>query len=801
MKKNQLIDLFQTIRKTLVSFIAIMMFVALSVAIFLGLWWSAEGVLVSADGMYADGNIADLQLEGTAGGTSEIEKELLLVDGIDTVEGVYSFGDQMELNGMFYETKLVSLPQKINLPLKVTGNLPTEKGEIALTDAWARRYSVEIGSTVTFRNKAFVPSLPNTTLLTTDSFTVTALIETAPYLSSIPGTYGISMQHDVPVISVAYIAPSSVNMPLFQGCNLIYLKSDRLDPLGHFSDEYKAQAERLREDVQMPAEKYGFTVSTLEENTSVTMLEMFRSVLLKLRFSMAGLFVIVGLLVCYFAVSRIVYEDKVRIGTKRALGFLKSEITSFYLMYAAIASLIGSVLGLLMAYYLVQPIILHAVTDSFCLNLRYVFDWKNALIIAALESVIQLLTVYVACSRVFRKQPIELLNGTEALVSKNRFYEKLRLWQKLPLFNKTVVNNFFNDPRRVFSTIVSIAGFTALMICAMTLKFNISDSFTLHYDRVFHYNAVVYIDENADIDEFEKLLSEKNFEYLSAHSQTVIMDAPDGQKLVSRLLVCDPETIEARIQTRNLSGKSLDYSEGVLVTCAYQNEYKVPDHTEMHFSTLDGKQLETDSVGFYEYYMLGNQMMISRAEYEKLFGTTPRDQTILLKLDNGNLLNLNECLSEIPGFLSLHDEFSDNRFLFDGLSTLYFSVVLIYLALAVAMGFLVLLNLLSMFVREKKREVLTLVINGYSRNDAKKYILSDTVLMTVIGIPIGMLLGTLMSNLSIMAYESEIVFLKAGFSGRACLIGAVISVVLTLVISLIALREIDTFKLTEINEK
>ena len=210
-----------------------------------------------------------------------------------------------------------------------------------------------------------------------------------------------------------------------------------------------ADAEKALDDLSA----IDWSVMPRSYNGGAGQVSMFSDVTNDLSISMAALFIIVGLLVTYFAVSRIVNEQTTQLGTKKALGFRRNEITVNYLLYSGIAVVLGAILGGVVAYLVVERIIGQTLGDMFAFGAYPAyFGWGQFLVIFAIELVMVLAATYMACRRILRKHAIELLRGSEPPQAKVRIYEKWGLWDKLPLFVQTIVNNCMNDKRRVLST-------------------------------------------------------------------------------------------------------------------------------------------------------------------------------------------------------------------------------------------------------------------------------------------------------------------------------------------------------------
>ena len=624
--------------------------------------------------------------------------------------------------------------------------------------------------------------------------------------------YGLSNE-TIPVNCLMFAPKVSFNSEYFIGFTDVAIRFFALREYNYFSKEYKDKVIELKDSfVSKISTAPNFSVFSIEElnrlistsldNASRIPLSMSVEIFDNLKYSMAALFVIIGLLVCYFAVSRIVYDNTTLIGTKKALGFTKGEIVLTYLLYAGFAALFGSIFGAFAARFVFEDILLNAVKQFYLFNkIIYHFEFLPILIFATGEILIQMVTVYIACERLFKKETIKLLQGGEIPKAKQRFYEKTKIFSKLSLFNKTVINNFFNDKRRVISTIIGIGACTSLVVCAITLNNHILGSFTKQYDQIYNFDTVVYLKSSKDTREIEETLANNGItNYSKIYSTNVYFNMPNGKNVVGGVYVGESDEINKIINLYDLEGKKHSFSKGIWSSCSYQEEYgtKIGETLNVTDFSTNVHQLKID--GFFEYYLLNNLLIMDSKTFEEEFGVVFTPNTILLSLDGVDFNYLSKELNGKDGFIFLSNDYDINEYSYEGFSSVFVIIVAVYMLLAVAMAFLVLLNLFVMFVQEKKQEILTLIINGYSRKKAKKYIYLDMAVLTVIGIIIGILFGTIMENISLSAYKNETMYFISGIDLTGCLIGVVFTVLLTVITSAIALKRIKTFNLTSANE-
>ena len=583
--------------------------------------------------------------------------------------------------------------------------------------------------------------------------------------------------------------------------------------------------------------KFDWSVLPRSFNAGVVEVVTFSDVTANLSISMAALFIIVGLLVSYFAVSRIVHEQVTQIGTKKALGFRKGEITTSFLLYSGIAVLAGVIVGALVAYVIVEGIIGGVLAGMFAFGTYPAhFGWPLFLVMGLLELVLILAATYLACRRVLKEHAIELLRGEKPPAGKTRFYEKWGIWEKVPLFIQTIVNNCVNDRRRVLSTIVGVAGSTALIVTAITLNNDVMKSYDRQYQDVYGFNAIAYVDSGVEgaIGEVESALEGEGATATRVFMKRYLMEQPDGKSGAMRVIVPLEEDAFAQAYSVNpVGGGTPDLTgEGAWVSQAYAEHMGAKVGDVIVIDSGSGTKHEVPILGFSEFWLTYHEMVMSADYYKKEFGDTSTGASadesagestgasagasagesagestgasanaLLVQTGGKPVADFSEAASKVAGFDSLVDDASYQYENFETFSSVSGAVVAIYLALSVLMAIVVLLNLNVMFIEEKKRELIVLMINGYSVKDAKHYISYDSIVLTVLGIIVGVILGCIMGSVTVAAIEpSTGVFVKSP-DLWAILIGIVGSAVLAVIMNVIALRRISRFNLTDINKQ
>ena len=853
MKKTQWIELFHIISKTKVTFIAIILFVTMGMALFFGITWSGKSIEASANDFFVKGSLADLDLQYVYGFDPSFAEDVSGIEGISNAEGYYEAYEFLSQDGQIFEVRITSLTETCNKALKINGTMPEKCGEIAVEGCYAEDHGIAVGDRITFTHDDGAPDyllaliktdtagLPaalaeqegaedpdGMKYLLTDTFTVTATVETAPYLSRYSDMYGISYPDAIPVNCLMFADVSSFDEDAFPGYTNIAVGMAESGEKDYFSEEYQHKSDELKDRLVSFADAYtdakneeteekeqllatlGFegldalgdytcNVSTSQDNPSIVALNMMTVIFEKLRFSMAGLFVVIGLLVCFFTISRIVYESTTLIGTKKALGFTEKEITCIYLLYAGLAAVVGAVIGALGARFIVEPILLYAIRDVYQFDcIIYTFEVLPAVLFGLFEIAVQMLAVYIACRSIFKKDTLLLLKGDETSSARKRFYEKTRLWQKLSLYSKTIINNFFADKRRVFSTLIGVAACSSLVVCALSLNNHILGSFDRQYQKVYDFDGIVYFDTDADRDVIESVLSKDGIEFTEVFYTYISLNSPSGKNISSSLFAAEKEDLERIMHIADLSGKNT-FDGNFWSSCSYAEEFGAVPGDVLTFTDA-GKTVHHVTIdGFFEYYLINNLIVADAQAYAEEFDCEYVPNTYFITSGGYDFSKLSDELADCEGFIYLKNDYEESSQSFDGFASVFSIIVTVYLILAAAMALLVLLNLYVMFVSEKKREILTLLVNGYGIRDAKRYIWLDTLVLTVVGLLIGLAFGTVMADISLEAYKNETIYFMSGIDLKAWIIGIAVSTLLSIGTVMIALHRIDKFQLTDIN--
>lgn len=843
MKKTQWIELLYNIKHTIVSFVALVLFVTLATGLFTGIKWTVNSLDQSVEASYTGSNYHHFTLSYPYGFDDSFVDSLISRGIADEAEGYYETYRNIRQGSTKYQVKILSLTESIDRPYLISGKLPKSDGEIAVNCYFAEENGIEIGDVINFEKiidqsglylnaisnkdmEALIGITPDSSELTTDSFKVTALIESAEFIGRYADTNGMSPNSFLPIKTVMFASEESFVKEAFPGYSKVALRNHKLDEFTTVSDEYKDREESIKAELESMtaeyaleknadmkdaselmgmgiAEDYEILVSPREANGSFVGIHYLTDTFGKLQYSLVILFVIIELLVCYSTVSRLVYDQSVMTGTKKAMGLFSSEILKPFLIYSGIAVVIGAFIGVLLGRFIVEPVGVNAVGDTYRFHeIVYCLKIEEALIFAGIQLVLIIAVAFVASVSVSKRPALKLLNGMPPASKVHKWLEKLPLFNRASLINKTIIQNCLNDRRRVFATLIGVMGCTALIVCALSGYNNIYGSFDLNMDKVSRYDTEIHFSGDEKTKErLESLFDEAKAAYSEVDYSIGTMKAGGEEQLITELYAVNNNDFYEFLHLNDAYDGTEKYAEnGAWVNIGYAKHFGAKIGDKLHFTDALGQTHEFTIEGFHEFYLMNYQIVIPANLYEEEFGVPCCPDMFVLRTDDSDFDEYREEIIDLEDGLALTDFYTEKRDVFNSVASIASAVLVMYLLLSVILAFLLLLNLFTMFVNEKKTELITLIINGFPIKEARKYISTDTVFLAIIGILAGIALGSVMGEVSLEAFNNNATYFLYRFSVKACVMGSALAFILTMAMCRIATGKIKKFKLSDINK-
>lgn len=471
-------------------------------------------------------------------------------------------------------------------------------------------------------------------------------------------------------------------------------------------------------------------------------------------------FIVIGALVCVCTMTRMVEEQRTEIGTFKALGFEKGSIAMQYVIYAAAASILGSVIGVCAALPVLPRIIFNAYVSLYDFpDIETPFKWTYLAGCLAVSVIVTSVSVYAACRRELSAEPAQLMRPRPPKSGKRVFLEKLPfIWKRLSFIFKVTFRNLLRYKSRFFMSVLGIAGCTALLVAGFGLQYSISSIVDLQFGGIFTYDAAVAFDTDSDeeaLAELEALIDAN--ETVTSHmgAYQTIKEVYSDSKTVSDCYIVAPEDINELGSYINLrerrSGLKLYIPEdGAIINEKLANVLgvRVGDNIRVE----DGSR-ELAVLGITENYSY-NYVYITRKTCGELLGESEANSYLLNLADGYDSSALSETILKNSSVVSVTFT-ADGGDRFRDLIASLTLVVLLIIVFSGALAFVILFNLVTINVNERIHELATLKVLGFYDGEVSSYIFRENIISTVIGILVGLPCGVGLLKIVIIFAEAD----------------------------------------------
>ena len=479
------------------------------------------------------------------------------------------------------------------------------------------------------------------------------------------------------------------------------------------------------------------------------------------------LFFLVAALISLTTMTRMVEEERTQIGTLKALGYSRSSIAGKYVFYALLATVGGSVLGVLAG----EKIFPYVIIDAYRIMYQHmdgmVLDYQldHALVASLVALFCTMAGTLSACGKELASMPAVLMRPPAPKEGKRVFLERIGfIWKHLSFSWKSTVRNLFRYKKRLFMTVFGIGGCMALLLVGFGLRDSIMDVVLLQYGEIQLYDGMLVLNEDASDAEVEALKKDLSSRSDVEESMDVYMKkhAAKGENGTCEVYLMMPEKLENFsdfIHTRNRITKEA-YTlgdEGIILAEKTAKMLGVKSGGSITVESRDGEDVEVPVAEICENYMQ-NFAYISPGLYEKLFGSVPEPNNILFKgadsADEAAIEKTGQELLKNKAALSVTYIGTLAGRLNDMLGSL--DVVIVVLIISAGMlAFVVLYNLNNININERKRELATLKVLGFFDGEVSSYVFRENVLLTVFGCILGVVLGSALHRYVITTVEIE----------------------------------------------
>ena len=510
-------------------------------------------------------------------------------------------------------------------------------------------------------------------------------------------------------------------------------------------------------------------------------------------------FFVVAALVCLTTMTRMVDEQRTTIGTYKALGYSSLAIMSKYILYAGMASVVGSILGIIVGFKVFPNTIYSAYGMMFTapplISKLYPREALSAILV--MTSLTVFAVIFTAVKEL-KEQPSELMRPKAPPAGKRILLERIPfIWKRLNFFQKVVARNIFRYKKKFFMTTIGIAGCTALLVAGLGLKQSIMSIVDRQYGDLFKYDLEVTL----KVDDTEKMGVDSYIkDFLGVSNENIKVIGGKEERNTTLRIIHDVDRLPEFIQLRErVSQKALSLEdEGVIVSEKLAKALNIGIGDVASFENSDLETYDVKVVGIAENY-IGHYTYMSASYAEKVANKAPVVNQLLIQLNDtsaGQEETISKKLIQDEAITSFAftTKHADN---FESMTASLDTVVIILVVSAALLAFVVLYNLTTINISERYREIATIKVLGFNDFKVSQYIYRENIMLTLIGTLLGLVLGKALFLFIIVTAEMDEMMFGREIYGSSYIMAMILTFVFAMLVNVMMYFKLQKIEMVE----
>lgn len=509
-------------------------------------------------------------------------------------------------------------------------------------------------------------------------------------------------------------------------------------------------------------------------------------------------FFLVAALVCMTTMTRMVDEQRNEMGTLKALGYSKMQIAAKYIIYALFASILGSILGCSIGMYLFPTVIFNAWNTLYNID-KIQFLFQPGLILLASGSVtgITLLATLYSIYSELIEMPSQLMRPKAAKAGKKILLEKISfIWKRLSFLQKVTARNIFRYKKRFFMTIIGIAGCSALLVAGFGINDSISDIVNQQYNVIYHYDATISAKSSKITPQIKSL---KGIKDVYEEDHLAVTTKIDNKDISTTVHIISNDDKFKDFCTLFNGNKEFDLDDSsVLISQKMATKLNKKAGDTIKFKDSNEKIIKARIKGVFTNYV-GHHIYASKTLYKSWNTQAKTSHIYLIKSKKTTKMferNLGNKIMNIDGVQSVTFYSSLQKNFKDMISSISYIVVVLVIS-AACLAFVVLYNLSNVNISERKREIATIKVLGFTRKEVDAYINRETTLLTILGSLIGLGIGIGLHHLIMNLAEMDDIMFGRTINSISYVISFVMTIGFNAIINLCMHKKLNNIQMVE----
>ena len=454
---------------------------------------------------------------------------------------------------------------------------------------------------------------------------------------------------------------------------------------------------------------------------------------------------LVAAMVTFTTMTRFVDEERTNAGIFKALGYRTKDIIFKFVLYGFFAGTIGTLLGSLLGHYFLSGIISNIITQGMVIGESREYFYRDITLIAlGLSFIASVLPAYWVARKELKEEANLLLLPKPPVSGSKIFLERLHfIWKRLNFTHKVTARNLFRYKQRMLMTIFGVAGSVALLFAGLGIQSSVGSVSKRQFQEILSYELIVAKKTNASYQESKELtnrLAKSDIkDYRAIYSKVIEASLKNGHDKQSvTMLVTDRADFSPFVSLRSFKqGESLSLKKGVIISSKLAQLAGVTVGDRL---TLDGHSFKV--AGITENYV-GHFVYMDQASYQKIYGERTSANSYLVQLKNPSTRQVQAVSRDMMNHAAVKAVRQNASMisLFNSVAKSLDTTMMILVVVSILLAIVILYNLTNINVAERIRELSTIKVLGFHNKEVTLYIYRETILLSIIGILMGLVGG------------------------------------------------------------
>ncbi|GEM_PF-488869 len=757
--KKLLKKLFRDIRKSLGQFIAITIVSAIGVMLLTGMAAVHMGLLNTTDSYYQKSNLADLSayfLGIDDNGIGKIKK----ISGVEDVYGRLSLQAVSTENKSAFFVHSVSNDEKINIPVLDSGHIPQSDNECMIDEAYATKNNLKNGDQISavINQKNY-------------DFTISGLFNSAEYVYLVED-------------------PSKSMMPDHKNFGLLYINKSLIGNINGSATynevlvtlHENADAGIVSKEIESITNSYGLGHITFQKDQlSYTQLQSDIISIDAFSKLFPYIFFLVAAVIIFISMSRTVQSERNQIGVMKALGISSRSIMMHYMGYSIISGLIGSVLGNLLGILILPQIMFETYKILYTLpEITQSGVWMYIVMSVAAVLFFGISASLLSARKTLKEMPAQCMRPLPPKkVHKTWLEKREKLWSRLSYKNKLIFRNIFLNKWRAILSSVGVIGCVGLLMCGFGMKSATKSFVDIQFNQIQKFDSMVMLSLPVD---YTKPTPFRSTNIKTADKMSVIGVTLSAKEKVNSVLYVLPENNNSIQLFDNHDNRISLPSDGIVVPykLAQKNNIKIGDTIPLKLESPLYKNISINvRVAAIDVLYVSQDLYVSY-QYLKKFDINPYTNGYYVTMKNSAAASsTNNYLSSVKNVNSVTVK-SKLKEQLDSVFQIMDTILYILIIMSACLALAVIFNISSINIFERRRDIATLKVLGYHRNEINSLVYIENLIITAFGCFIGVFFGSAIYGEMIKSMVSEDMYLPSKITLSMVAISIILSFVFTL---------------------